>query len=76
MSRGFQEKVPAIQYNSHMYSSVPEDRWIRINGKTLKEGGFDNTGLLELIEIQPQRSIFRLGRQSFSIEALTDWKGY
>jgi len=76
MSSAFQDKVPFIRYDSHMYSSVVADRWIRINGEKLTEGEFDSTGQLELIEIQPQRSIFRLERQSFSVESLTDWKGY
>lgn len=76
MSSDFQDKVPFIRYDSHMYSSVLEERWIRINGDTLKEGEFDSTGQLQLIEVQPNRSIFRLERQSFSVESLTDWKGY
>ena len=76
MSSAFQNKVPFIRYDSHMYSSIVAKRWIRINGETLTEGDFDSTGQLELIEIQPQRSIFRLERQSFSVESLTDWKGY
>jgi len=76
MSTSFQRKVAAIHYDSHMYSSVLNDRWIRINGETLKEGDFDSTGELELLEIQPQRSIFRVQRQSFSLESLTDWQGY
>ncbi|WP_022940208.1 general secretion pathway protein GspB [Psychromonas hadalis] len=76
MSNNFQDKVPLIRYDSHMYSSVVADRWIRINGETLKEGEFDETGQLELIEVQPQRSVFRLGRQSFTLESLVDWKGY
>ncbi len=76
MSSAFQDKVPLIRYDSHMYSSIVTERWIRINGEKLTEGEFDSTGQLELIEIQPQRSIFRLERQSFSVESLTDWKGY
>jgi general secretion pathway protein B len=76
MSTTFQNKVPLILYDSHMYSSSAADRWIRINGEVLKEGDFDSTGQLEILEIQPQRSIFRLQRQSFSLESLTDWKGY
>jgi len=76
MSSAFQNKVPPIRYDSHMYSSAIKERWIRINGETLQEGDIDSTGQLELLEIQPQRSIFRLGRQSFSIESLEDWLGY
>lgn len=76
MSSSFQRKVAPISYESHMYSSLLADRWIRINGETLKEGDFDSTGELELLEIEPQRSVFRVQRQSFSLESLTDWKGY
>jgi len=76
MSSDFQNKVSPIRYDSHMYSSAIEERWIRINGEILREGDVDSTGQLELLEIQPQRSIFRLGRQSFSIESLEDWLGY
>lgn len=76
MNSDFQNKVPLIRYDSHMYSTIAADRWIRINGETLKEGDVDSSGELELLEIQPQRSIFRLDRQSFSLESLVDWKGY
>ena len=76
MSSSFQNKVPPLSYEAHVYSTVITDRWIRINGEKLIEGNFDSTGKLELIEIQPQRSIFRLERQSFSLESLVDWKGY
>jgi len=76
MTSQFQKKVPGIRYDVHMYSSIAQDRWIKINGKNLREGQFDAQGKIQLVEIQPNRSIFRLGRQSFSLESLTDWKGY
>jgi general secretion pathway protein B len=76
MSSNFQNKIPLIRYDAHVYSSLVPERWIRINGEKLVEGSFDSTGKIELIEVQPQRSIFRVGRQSFSLESLTDWKGY
>lgn len=76
MSSSFQKKVEPISYQSHVYSSVPEDRWIRINNEVLKEGQFSADGTLQVLEILPQRSIFRLQRQSFSLESLNDWAGY
>lgn len=75
MSSAFQEKVPNMSYDSHMYSTVAKDRWIRINGEDLKEGQFTSSGKIQVVEIQPNRTIFRLGKQSFSIESLADWKG-
>jgi len=76
MSSAFQRNVAPISYDSHVYSTRSEERWIRINGEILKEGEFDSSGELQLIEIQPQRSIFRVQRQSFSLGSLTDWLGY
>lgn len=76
MASKFQQKVPSIRYDTHIYSTIAPDRWIKINGKKLREGQFDSQGKIQLLEIQPNRSIFRLGRQSFSLESLTDWKGY
>lgn len=76
MATEFQRKVPSIIYDTHIYSTIARERWIRINGEKLKEGQFDGQGQIQLLEIQQNRSIFRFGRQSFSLESLTDWKGY
>ena len=69
----FQEKIPTIRYDSHVYSSDEADRWIRINGVDMRVGDF--VGDVELVDILPQQSVFRLGGQSFTIESLQDWKG-
>jgi len=76
LSRDFQEQVPVISYDSHIYSSVAKERLIRINGEDLKEGQFDSSGKIEVVEIQENRTIFRTGRQSFSLHSLTDWRGF
>lgn len=69
----FQFKVPLMRYDSHVYSSKESDRWIRINGTDLRVGDF--VGPVQLVKIMPQRSEFRLGEQSFTLESLTDWEG-
>lgn len=74
MASDFQERVPAISYDFHVYSSLAEERWIRINGEDLKEGQFDRSGNIQVLEIQPQRTVFRFGSQSFSLQSLTDWQ--
>lgn len=73
MPAKFQYQVPVMRYDSHMYSSEAEDRWIRINGTDLRTG--DYIGPVELVDILPQQSVFRLGKQSFTLESLQDWKG-
>lgn len=74
MASNFQDLVPAISYEFHVYSSVAKSRWIRINGEDLVEGQFDNLGKIQVVEIQANRTIFRLGSQSFSLQSLTNWK--
>ena len=76
MSDSFQSLVPIINYEAHMYSSDLNERWIRINGERMVEGMQFKDTQLKLVEIEPNKSIFRLGRQSFTLESLTDWKGY
>tara|TARA_R110001583_G_scaffold6499_2_gene32840 strand:+ start:26858 stop:27628 length:771 start_codon:yes stop_codon:yes gene_type:complete len=73
MPAKFQYQVPVMRYDSHMYSSEAKDRWIRINGIDLRTGEY--IGAVELVDILPQKSVFRLGKQSFTLESLQDWKG-
>ena len=73
MPARFQYRVPVMRYDSHVYSSEAKDRWIRINGVDLRVG--ESLGEIELVDILPHQSIFRLGKQSFTLESLQDWKG-
>lgn len=74
MSSNFQDEVPTIKYQYHVYSSNAKDRWIRINDEDLVEGQFDSSGEIEVVEIQANKTIFRLGKQSFSLQSLTNWQ--
>ena len=76
MAASFQEKVPAFSYDFHVYSTLLEERWIRINGEDLREGQFDSSGKIEVVEIQPERTFFRYKGQSFSLQSLTNWNGF
>jgi len=73
MPAQFQYQVPVMSYDSHVYSTKANDRWIRINGVDMRVG--DSVGAVELLEIMPQQSVFRLGKQRFTLESLKDWKG-
>ncbi len=67
-------KVPPLRYSSHVYSSTPANRTITLNGRDYHEGAEVFPGL-SLLQIQSDASIFRIGSQSFSLPALTDWNG-
>jgi general secretion pathway protein B len=67
-------QVPALRYSSHVYSSTAPNRLITLNGHDYHEGDEVAPGI-KLLQIQPNDSIFRVGSQSFSLPALTDWRG-
>ncbi len=67
-------QVPPLRYSSHVYSSTPANRTITLNGRDYHEGDEVLPGLT-LLQIQSEASIFRVGSQSFSLPALSDWKG-
>ena len=69
------QQVAAMKYGAHVYSSVPVNRTININGRDYHEGDEVVTGVV-LLRIEANSSIFRVGSQSFSLNALTDWRGY
>ena len=69
------QQVPAMKYGAHVYSSIPASRTININGRDYHEGDEVVSGVV-LLRIESEASIFRVGSQSFSLNALTDWQGY
>ena len=69
------QQVAAMKYGAHVYSSVPANRTININGRDYHEGDEVVRGVV-LLRIDANASIFRVGSQSFSLNALTDWQGY
>jgi len=65
-------KIPDISYSSHVYSSKSQNRSVRLNNRDLREGSWlsDN---VEILEILQNEVIMRVGAQSFSLKALSDW---
>jgi general secretion pathway protein B len=69
------QQVAAMKYGAHVYSSVPAKRTININGHDYHEGDEVVSGVV-LLRVEANASIFRVGSQSFCLNALTDWQGY
>ncbi len=64
--------VPEINYSSHIYSSKPQNRTVRLNNRDLREGSW-LTEDVEVLEIMQNEVIMRVAGQSFSMNALSDW---
>lgn len=67
-------RVPDISYSSHVYSSTSANRSVRLNDRDLREGSW-LTEDIEIIAILKNEVIMRVGPQSFSLKALSDWTG-
>lgn len=65
-------QVPDISYSSHVYSSKTQNRSVRLNNRDLREGSW-LTDDIEVLEILQNEVIMRVGAQSFSLQALSDW---
>lgn len=70
-----QMQVPAMVYETHLYSSDRFQRWVKINGRTMQETQWV-TEDIQIHEIQKQFLILEMGHIRFSVPALTDWPGY
>lgn len=65
-------QIPDISYNSHVYSSNSANRSVRLNGRDLRQGSWLDENI-EVLEILQNEVILRVGPQSFSLNALSDW---
>jgi len=65
-------QIPDISYSSHIYSSKAKSRSVRLNNRDLREGSWLSDDV-EILEILQNEVIMRVGAQSFSLKALSDW---
>ncbi len=67
--------IPKFSYASHVYSSNTRDRFITLNDRRYREGD-KALGVLKVVKIAPNYTIFRVNNVTFSLSSLTDWSGY
>ena len=68
---GFQKTIPALAFNSHIYSDNPSQRRVMINNLYLKEGqSFEGLALVEIGE-----SFIKVNKKGidFKLPVLRDW---
>ncbi|NOH28528.1 general secretion pathway protein GspB [Vibrio mediterranei] len=69
----YRGRLPALNLQTHMYSSDAQRRWIKINGQELKEG--DRMNNIQLLAIEPQFITIRFDNDIIDIPALYEWGG-
>ncbi|MDG2392684.1 MAG: general secretion pathway protein GspB, partial [Thalassotalea sp.] len=72
MPTWYQDSLPTLHFTLHMYSSSPQDSWLRLNGKDYYSGEQTDEGLI-IEKIMPQKLILEYQGERFSMKALTNW---
>ncbi|ABZ75593.1 general secretion pathway protein B [Shewanella halifaxensis HAW-EB4] len=66
---GLQLQVPEFNINAHVYSSVPENRWLNVDGAELQEGD-SIQGKLTIVEIRPRDVVLAVQGTEFKVPAI------
>ena len=67
-------KLPALDFQTHNYTSSETKRWVKVNGVEFVQGDSINEEIL-LLEIAPRYSVIRFRGELIQIPALYDWQG-
>ncbi|MBD1565275.1 general secretion pathway protein GspB [Vibrio sp. S12_S33] len=70
----FAGRLPALNFQTHVYSSRADKRWVKINGVERVEGDVV-TSDVNLVAIEPQSTVILFSNQRIEIPALYDWQG-
>src|SRR5690606_10025929 len=68
----FRQQLPALTFNSHIYSSDPSSRRIMINNQYLREG--QKFGAMRVREITPEGVVLFQEPFTFHVSVIRDWK--
>ncbi|ABC29442.1 conserved hypothetical protein [Hahella chejuensis KCTC 2396] len=71
LSAAFQQQIPAMEFNSHIYSASPDDRRIMINNNYLREG--QRFSGLKVYQITENGVVLDKGGQLFWIPVIRNW---
>lgn len=65
-------RLPPMDFQTHIYASDENARWVKVNGKEAREGEFVAEGVL-LRGIEPQQVVVQFEDMLIAIPALTTW---
>ncbi|WP_428773014.1 general secretion pathway protein GspB [Vibrio sp.] len=71
---GLRGKLPAMNFQTHVYSSNENKRWVKINGVEYSQGDRISADV-ELVAIEPRACLIRYAGQLIQVPALYDWRG-
>ena len=73
-SSTFMGRLPALNFQTHIYTSQAPKRWVKVNGVEAKEGDEIALGV-RLEQIKPREVLVSFDGQLISIPSLYEWAG-
>ncbi|WP_413111179.1 AAA family ATPase [Thaumasiovibrio sp. DFM-14] len=67
-----QQRIPALNFQTHIYASTAKARWVKVNNRELFEGDEAAPGLV-IAEIAPNHVEMTFENYRFEIPALSEW---
>ncbi len=67
-----QNRIPPLNFETHIYSSVANSRWVKVNGREAYEGDEIAPGVV-LRRIEPRQVIFDFESYLIEMPALSEW---
>lgn len=68
-----QQRLPAMQYQSHVYSADPQNSKVVLDGKTYKPGDMIKSGV-SIKALQPHNLIVEVDGEDYTLPALINWE--
>ncbi len=70
----WQGRLPALNFQTHVYSSNKTKRWVKVNGTEYNQGDWI-TDRIQLERIEQNSCLIRFDGESIEVPALYDWQG-
>jgi general secretion pathway protein B len=67
-----QERLPSLNFEQHIYSSTPESRWVKVNGREMFEGDEIEPGV-KIYRIDPRQVVLAFDNYLVAMPALSEW---
>ena len=67
-----QDRIPHLNFQTHIYSSAADSRWVKVNGSEAYEGDEIAPGVV-LRRIEPREVVFDFESYLISMPALSEW---
>ncbi|CAG18872.1 general secretion pathway protein GspB [Photobacterium profundum] len=67
-----QDRLPSLNFEQHIYSSTPESRWVKVNGREVFEGDEVADGV-KIYRIDPRQVVLAFDGYLVSMPALSEW---